>query len=456
MTLPTRHRTLLALALPMILANVSQPILGLVDTAVLGHLGDAQFLAGTAVGAFLIAQIFWLCGFMRQSMTGLSAQQKGAREAAKASQGEWDDLARGLLFAFAVGILLAICHPPLLQLMQHITDLPTLAQSSLSEYFVIRIWNAPIALANLVVIGYLVGQQQTRSVMVIQVGINVLNIILNIVFVFGFDLGVNGVAIATVVAEWCMLLASLYCIANLHLKDNTARLSSDWFTLSAFRRLLGLNRDLFIRALMLQACLAFLTYQGARYGVEAAAVNAILMQFFVLIALGLDGIAYAIEAMIGEREGAKNRNGLWEDIGVSLIWSNIFGVAITLVMALGYPWFVSLLTNQPHVIVAAQPYYWIMVALPFLAHWCYCLDGIYIGLTRGDIMRNSMFISALFGFFGLYWLMQLLSLGAGNMALWIALLGLQVTRGTTLGGHLLSMYYPNQSNRLKRDANMPK
>ena len=429
-----RHHTLLALALPMILANISQPILGLVDTAVLGHLGAPEYLAGTAVGAFLLSQLYWLCGFLRQSMTGLSAQSKGAG----AVTGKLDDLARAMVMALTIGLTLILMQPYLLMLILDYTDLPALAASSLDTYFTIRIFNSPIALFNLITIGYLVGQQQTKQVMWLQIGVNILNIALNFVFVYALSLGVAGVAYATVIAEWVMLIVSMMLIWRA--TPLGTHLSKHWWQLASFARIVKLNSDLFLRALLLQACLAFLTYQGARYGVTEAAVNAILMQFFILTALALDGIAYAIEAMIGEQAGArqqrKRHHGLWRDIRVSLIWSHLFGVGLMLLMAVGFTQFVTLLTNQASVIDASQRYYWIMVILPWIAHWCYCLDGIYIGLTLGDVMRNSMLVSALVGFFAVYWLTQ----DDGNVALWYALLGLQVMRGVTLGGHLYRMY----------------
>ena len=459
-----RHYTLLALAFPMILANISQPLLGLVDTAVLGHLGAPEYLAGTAVGAFLISQLYWLCGFFRQSMTGLSAQSKGASQQSKQFTGYWDDLTRALLFAISVGLLLVALQYPILHVLQGFTDLPPLAATSLATYFDIRIMNAPVALLNLVTIGYLVGQHRTKAVLLLQVGINCLNILLNLIFVYGFDLGVAGVAYATVIAEWSMLVWSLYWILKhtqqltcthwvsapkntlswcIYVLRTTDLLSPTALKISAFKRIVSLNRDLFFRSLMLQCCLAFLTYQGARFGVAAAAVNAILMQFFILIALGLDGIAYAIEAMIGESHGetkdpTKISVALWRDIKISLLWSSIVGVITMLKMAIGYAFFVSMLTNQESVLNAAQPYYWVMVVLPFVAHWCYCLDGVYIGFTRGDVMRNSMFISAVFGFFGTYLVFGYL-FAFTNMTLWMALLGLQTTRGLTLGWHLYHM-----------------
>ena len=463
-------KKLLLLALPLILANLSQPLLGLVDTAVLGHLGDAQLLAGAAVGTFLLSQIIWLLGFLRMSISGLAAQQYGAFSLTQEpAQRVWfDELARGLTCALVLGAGLYLLSAPLLAWIQSYTAMPTLAQSSLHTYFSIRVANAPVILFNLVLIGWMVGHQRTKQVMWIQIIGNLTNIVLNLTLVFGFDLSVAGLAYATVITEWLMCIASILMIYRyvrgreqvlpcsaipplLH-KDNIPSssirmLSPDWFRLARFYRLLSLNRDLFIRSIFLQLCLAFVTYQGARYGVEAAAINALLMQFFVIIALGLDGIANAIEALIGEAQGQSDQRQKWQNIGISFMWSSIFALSFAIIFALGFSDILGLLTNQTEIIMAAQPYYGLIVALPLLAHWCYCLDGIYIGLTRADVMRNSMFVSAFAGFFLVYWM----TLGLENVGLWYALLALQTMRGLTLGGHLWWLY----SKRLNRLANIP-
>lgn len=473
-------KKLLLLALPLIMANLSQPLLGLVDTAVLGHLGDAQLLAGAAVGTFLLSQIIWLLGFLRMSISGLAAQQFGALSLFSSStttptpkaRAWFDELARGLTCALLLGAGLYLLSGPLLTWIKAFTELPALAQSSLHTYFSIRVANAPIILFNLVLIGWMVGHQRTKHVMWIQILGNLTNIALNLILVFGFDLSVAGLAYATVTTEWLMCIASIAMIfryvqsreqavsaklsesvpaAPLSQQINASQitlLSPNWFRLSRFYRLLSLNRDLFIRSVFLQLCLAFVTYQGARYGVEAAAINALLMQFFVIIALGLDGIANAIEALIGEAQGQADERQKWQNIGVSFMWSSLFALSFAIIFALGFSDILGVLTNQIQIIAAAQPYYGLIVALPLLAHWCYCLDGIYIGLTRADIMRNSMFVSALFGFFFVYWL----TLDLQNVGLWYALLALQTMRGLTLGGHLLWLY----NKRLNRLAKIPR
>lgn len=447
-------KKILILAIPMILANLSQPLLGLVDTAVLGHLDSPAFLAGAAVGAFFISQLLWICGFLRMSMTGLSAQSFGLFSAAventsnlhqppktpASSLGRLDDLSRACIIALILGMILMLASPFWLKLLFDWTALSGLAAQSLSEYVAIRFYNVPIALLNLVLIGYLVGQQQARLVMTIQIMGNALNIALNLILAVYLNMEVKGVAYATVIAEWAMFLMALLgiyrsTITSSHLAS-FALLSDQWRSLNKFKRILSLNRDLFFRSILLQGCLAFVTYRGARYGVTEAAVNAILMQFFIIIALGLDGIAYAIEAVVGESEGKTDQRQRWRYILASIQCSTILGIMFCFIFAFGFDQILHLLTVQTTIITAAQDYYWIIVALPLIAHWCYCFDGVYIGLTRGDVMRNSMFISAIIGFLGVY----VLTSHHDNMALWFALLGLQATRGITLGWHLNRHY----------------
>ena len=263
----------------MILANLSQPLLGLVDTAVLGHLDSPAFLAGAAVGAFFISQLLWICGFLRMSMTGLSAQSFGLFNAAIARDadtqqpthqptatqtntsniGRLDDLSRACIIALILGMGLMLASPFWLELLYDWTDLTGLAAQSLSDYVAIRFYNVPVALLNLVLIGYLVGQQQARLVMTIQIVGNALNIALNLVLAVYLDMAVKGVAYATVIAEWAMLLMALSGIYRATIKAPHlaafALFSEQWRTLAKFKRILSLNRDLFLRSILFHFCI---------------------------------------------------------------------------------------------------------------------------------------------------------------------------------------------------------
>lgn len=416
------HTRLLALALPMILANVTTPLLGLVDTAVLGHMSLPAMLAGASVGALILTQIYWVCGFLRMSSTGLSAQAKGSlNNTLESAKVLWQTVAVALLLGAAVLAL----QSPILSLGLALTQPNGDVALYLQNYFSSRVWGAPAAMLNLALVGWLVGQQKTRSVMTIQIVGNLLNAALDMVFVFGLGLSVAGVALASVMAEYSMAIMAL-TVAFKHIGG--IAISASWFNRAARKVLMKLNGDMLLRNLALQGCLAFLTIQGARYGETPAAVNAILMQFFVLIALGLDGIAYGVEALVGEAKGASNSGEVKRRTYQGLAWSSLFALIYSLIFWLGGEAIVELLTEHGGIVDAAQPYLSLMVFLPLLAHWCFLYDGVFVGLTRASAMRNTMIISALAVYFPVWFLTQ----DRGNVSLWYALLAFLLARGVTL------------------------
>jgi MATE family multidrug resistance protein len=291
----------------------------------------------------------------------------------------------------------------------------------------------PAAFANLVLVGWLVGQQCAKQVLVIQVVGNSLNAILNLVFVYGFNAGVEGVAAATVTAEVVMMLLSLFvCFSRIPLELP----KRSWFTKAAMFSLFATNGNMFLRNLVLQACLAFVTLQGARYGVIAAGVNAMIMQFFALIALGLDGIAYAVEALVGKAKGEKNRSELFNQTAKGLMWSSVVALCYALVFALFHSSIAATLTHHTELIVVLKNYFWILILLPLLGHWCFLFDGVAVGLTESKAMRNTMALSAILGFFPVWWLTQ----NNGNLSLWYAMLAFLTLRGLSLSSVLYRRY----------------
>ncbi|MHC6646989.1 MATE family efflux transporter [Alteromonas sp. HB246098] len=416
------HTRLLALALPMILANVTTPLLGLVDTAVLGHMSLPAMLAGASVGALILTQIYWVCGFLRMSSTGLSAQAKGSpNNRLESAKVLWQTVAVALL----LGAVVLVLQSPILSIGLTLTQPNNEVALHLQSYFSMRVWGAPAAMLNLALVGWLVGQQKTRSVMTIQIVGNLLNAALDIVFVFSLNMSVAGVALASVIAEYTMAIMALM-VAFKHVGG--VAVSASWFNRAARKVLMKLNGDMLLRNLALQGCLAFLTIQGARYGETSAAVNAILMQFFVLIALGLDGIAYGVEALVGEAKGASNSDEVKRRTYQGLAWSSLFALIYSLIFWLSGEAIVELLTEHGDIVDAALPYLGLMVLLPLLAHWCFLYDGVFVGLTRASAMRNTMIISALGVYFPVWYLMQ----EQGNVSLWYALLAFLLARGVTL------------------------
>lgn len=423
-----RHRAVFALALPMVFSNVTTPLLGLVDTWVIGHLGQAWFLGGVSVGATLINLIFWLLGFLRMSTTGLTAQAHGAASA----EGQLDTLARALGLAICLGTALLLLLLPFLPALIALSGGSPEVQFYAGEYVSVRIWSAPAALCNLVIMGWLLGMQDARSPMLLLILSNLINMVLDTWFVLGLGWQVRGVAAASLLADYIALGVGLWLVSR-----QLRRLSSDvwwgawqrWRQWPALRRLLGLNRDIFIRSLCLQLCFAFMTLQGARLGDVAVAANAVLLNFLMLISYGLDGFAYAVEAMVGRAIGRRDRQGLREAIVLNLGWALLIALGFTLSFALGGQQLIAHITDIPAVIAEANRQLPWLIVMPMLAVWCFLLDGIFIGATRAREMRNSMLVASFGCFFPVWWLCQ----AWGVAALWAAMAALMAGRGLTLG-----------------------
>lgn len=426
------HKQLFTLAIPMILSNITVPLLGLVDTAVIGHLDQAYFLGGSTVGAMLITAITWLCGFLRMSTTGLSAQAYGAFD----KQQGLIILMRGLLVALLVAAVVLIFQRFYLDIALSLAGGSDQVQFYARQYSEIRIWGLPAALANLVILGWLLGNHQAKTVMVLLIVTNLINLVLDLVFVLGLGWQVRGVAVATLVAEYsgltlglAVIIASKFDELKLMLQDK------HWFRLLTNRAALmayfKLNRDILIRTLCLEICFIFMTFQGARLGDNIVAANAILMNFLLLISFGLDGIANAAEVMVGKAKGAGDGKKLKRVVSISLVWSALFALAYSLAFIIGGQYFITLISDIPAVVQQANLYFSWIIFLPLLSCWCYLYDGVYIGLMQAKAMRNSMLIATFGCFFPMWWLLQ----GYGNHGLWAAFSVFMLMRGLTLAWH---------------------
>ena len=420
------HQKIIVIALPMILSNVTTPLMGLVDTAVLGHMQDTYFLAGASVAALVITQLYWLCGFLRMTSTGLSAQAKGSEDPYQLSQ----SLFQGILIGFLLGCFLLIIQDGILALGLYFADATPVIEGVISEYFRIRIWGAPAAIVNLALIGWLIGQQKAKPVLLIQVFANLLNLILNLWFVFGLGLEVFGVALASVVAEYFITIMSM--IAALKIIGKTV-IQKKWFSVVYLQPLLSLNGNTFFRNLILQACIAFLIFKGVGFGSTSAAINAILMQFFSLIALGLDGVAYAAEALVGEQKGKKSAKGIIYVTLHGLVWSTFVAVVYSLIFVVWGTEIISTITDQPVLKLEMKDYLIFVYCLPIVAHWCFFFDGVFVGLTRAKAMRNSMFLCGVAVYFPAFWVF----ISYANQGLWIAMLLFLLFRGVSLGAYFI-------------------
>lgn len=428
-----RHKQLFVLALPMILSNITAPLLGLVDTAVIGHLEFAYYLGGSTVGAMIITAITWLCGFLRMSTTGLSAQAFGEDN----SELNCLILLRGIIVASAIGLSVIVFQSFYLDLALSLAGGSEQVQFYAREYSSVRVWGLPAALANLVILGWLLGNHKTKVVLWLIIATNLINLLLDLLFVIGFGWQVKGVAAATLIAEYSGLFIGLSLIfANFKqkffglftsIKHLIARITEKAALLSYFK----LNRDILIRTLCLEICFIFMTFQGARLGDNVIAANAILMNFLMLISFGLDGIANAAEVMVGKAKGENNQKSMFVSVNVALFWTGIFALMYSLLFYMGGQYFIATISSIPEVVEYAQRHMIWIIALPLLACWCYLYDGVYVGLMQAHVMRNSMLVATFGCFFPVWWLLK----DYGNHGLWAAFSVFMLARGVTLAWH---------------------
>jgi len=420
------RRRVIYLATPIILSNISTPLLGLVDTAVIGNLGDPALIGAIAIGGMIFSFLYWGFGFLRMGTTGLVAQALGAGNDTQARAAFY----RALLIGSLIGFTLLILNSPITHLAFSIIEGSEAVENAALTYFQIRIWGAPLSLALLAIIGYLLGQQDTRSILVIQLLLNCTNIILDIVFVMGFNLGVAGVAAATVIAEFLAFATGMMIVLG-RMKQRKHGLKIDLDQLLdtvALKRMFVVNRDIMIRTLCLIFAFAWFTNEGAKSGDILLATNAILMQFVTFSAFFLDGFALTAESLVGNAIGAGKKRQLNESIKVTTQLAFITALALSILfMLIGSP-IISLLTNVTEVREAASDYLPWVIAAPVLSIWCYLLDGIFIGATRTAEMRNAMVISLLAYMLG-WWV---LAANFGNHGLWASLMFYFIARAASL------------------------
>lgn len=419
------HRNVWRIAAPLILSNVTVPLLGIVDTAVVGHLDSPDYLAAVAVGAVIFGFIFTAFNFLRMGTTGVAAQRFGADDVA----GLKAVLGRSLLVVGVIsGLLLVLQAPVLAVALRLIAPEPGVAALA-AEYFQIRVWAAPAVLANFVLVGWFIGLSNGRVPLAIMVTVNLLNILLDVLFVVVLDWRVAGVAAASVIAEYTGATLGLW-LAWRTLRAQGA--PAGWRSPGAdvLRALLSVNGNLFIRTLALMFALGFLTAQGARLGSGILAANAVLLQFFYLLSFALDGLANAAEALVGRAVGRRDASGLRRAIRVSMLWSVGIATGFVLAYGLGGNLLIGLMTGLEDVRAVARTYLPWLVAAPLICLWGFLYDGIFVGATRAREMRDTMLI-ATFGVFVPGWfLLQ----GFGNHGLWAAFLAFMAARG--LGLHL--------------------
>lgn len=443
---PVTHGRVLAVALPIVLSNATVPILGIVDTGVVGQLGQAAPIGAVGIGAIILTALYWIFGFLRMGTTGFAAQALGRGDLAEGAA----ILSRALGIAALAGLGIIVLQLPLFRLSFLISPASAEVEALARGYMGIRVWSAPALIALYAITGWLIAAERTRAVLVIQLWMNGLNIALDLWFVLGLGWGVEGVAIATFLAEWSGLAMGLwFCRAAFR-----GPAWRDWSLVAdpaRLRRFASVNTDILLRSLMLQAVFVSFLFLGARFGDVPLAANQILLQFLEITAFALDGFAFAAEALVGQAMGAARRDLLRRSAAMASLWGCVTGAALACAFWAGGPAIIALMTGGledalsgvgipvAHEVAgatdaeavrqtAARYLPW-MVAAPIVGAAAWMLDGIFIGATRTRDMRNMMALS-----FAVYAVAVIALIpGFGNHGLWMALLVSFIARGITLG-----------------------
>ena len=414
------------IAAPMILSNISVPLLGMVDTGVVGHLESPVYLGAVAIGGTIFSFLYTGVNFLRMGTTGIAAQRFGA--------GDFDglrvSLGQALVVAQLIALTVILLQWPVGRVAMELLGAEGALREHALEYFAIRIWSAPGTLANFVMVGWFLGLQNARVPLVIFLTINLTNIVLDLLFVLVLGMKVDGVALASVFAEYSGLAVALL-FAVRELRRNSGHWPMEKFVkLREYTAFFSVNANLFVRTMALMFTIAFVTAQGTRMGGLILAANAILMQLQNLTAFGLDGLAHAAEALVGKAVGQQRRDALERAVTLSLKWSLIFAAGFSAAYLLLGPHLINVLTDLPAVRDTTLRYLPWMIVSPLVSVWSFLYDGVYVGATRAREMRNIMVFSAFAVFIPAWFVLQPL----GNDGLWLAFLLFLASRG--IGMHI--------------------
>ena len=408
------NKKILQLAIPSIVSNITVPLLGLIDVAIVGHLGSAAYIGAIAVGGMLFNIIYWLFGFLRMGTSGMTSQAFGQRDL--------KEVTRVLLRAVGVGLFIALCllllQYPIRKIAFLLIDATPEVRELATVYFNICVWGAPAVLGFYGFAGWFIGMQNSRFPMFIAITQNVVNIVASLSFVYLLDMKIEGVALGTLIAQY----AGLFMASLLWLRYyGRLKIAFRWREIigkTAMKRFFQVNSDIFFRTLCLVAVTTFFTSTGARQGDVVLAVNTLLMQLFTLFSYIMDGFAYAGEAMTGRYVGARNNTGLQRMIRLLFRWGWGLSLSFTILYMIGGQDFLGLLTNDTTVINAAGSYYYWVLAIPLAGFAAFLWDGILIGATATRLMLYSMLVASGL-FFLIYYIFYALM---GNHALWMAFL----------------------------------
>ena len=417
------NKRVLTIAIPIVLSNITVPILGAVDTAVVGQLGKAAPVAAVGVGAIIITSFYWLFGFLRMGTTGLVAQAVGSKDESEVRA----YLLRALILGLLAGFFIFLLRTPLMELGLWISPASSDVEELAQKYISIRVWSAPAAIGLYGIVGWLIALERTKSVLFLQFFMNGVNVLLDIWFVLVLNWGVQGVAIATVIAEVSALILGLFICYD-RFKDKSWPNLRIVFSIARLKNMLSINLDILLRSIILEVIFVSFLLYGGKFGDVKLAANQVLLQFLHIAAHGLDGFALAAETLVGQAFGKKDRSILRK----SIIVSSKLAFLLSCIMAISFLLFgsslIDLMTTAENVRLEAKSYIIFITLVPILGVSAYMLDGIFIGATKTKDMRNMMFITLIFYVIALLLLVPYFQ----NTGLWSALLISFIVRGVTL------------------------
>lgn len=416
-----RDRQILQIALPSIVSNITVPLLGMIDVAIVGHMGSPVYIGAVAVGSMIFNLVYWLFGFLRMGSSGLTSQALGRRDFTEVMR----LLVRSTTIALGIALMLILLQVPMkwvaFELIGPTADVAPIAQT----YFYIVIWGAPAVLGLYSLSGWYIGMQNTRSPMFISIMQNVVNILASLTLVYGFGMKIEGVAWGTVIAQYAGFIVALGLLLRYYGRLRGYLVIKGTFVREAMGRFFHVNSDIFLRTLCLVAVNLFFTSAGARSGAVILSVNTVLMQLYLFFSYFMDGFAYAGEALGGKTYGARNVAAFRETLHRLWIWALIVTLAYTLLYIGGGRWIVGILTDEAQVLEASQEYLCWIWLIPAAGAAAFIWDGVFIGITATRGMLVSSFLSAL-GFFIVYLLAES---HLGNHGLWLAMIIYLALRG---------------------------
>ncbi len=435
---PITDKRVLKIALPIVLSNATVPILGAVDTGVVGQMGLAAPIGAVGLGAIILAFVYWIFGFLRMGTAGLTAQALGAKEDREVTA----LLIRGLMIAGAAGVAYIILQFPIFWLAFQASPASDEVENLTRAYMEIRIWGAPATIGAYVITGWLVAAERTKEILILQLWINGLNMALDVWFVLGLGWGVEGVAIATLIAEWSGLALGLW-MCRAAFRGTAWRDSKLIFEARRLKKMASVNTDIMIRSILLEIGFTYFIFRSSGFDDVTLAANQILIQFLFITAYAMDGFAFAAEALVGNALGARNRGALRQGAIISFKWGMICVIILAAAFWFGGVAIINIMTTSEEVRTMAYGFLIWIALTPPLGCPSWMLDGIFIGATRARDMRNAMLISLPIFLI----VAQFLVPAFGNHGLWASMLIFFMARGVTLG-----LRYPS----LEAEADSPR